>query len=127
MLVQAYIKGNDTVAVIDSDMCKIFDRSGRILNDNAPLTPDIVMGRDVYKAISVLSSSTEVEIALFDEAEVRKYKGDSNTVFSLMSVGGFIRRIQTKGVSNGIKYTQMIFLYSCDKDLEEIMRKVVNR
>ena len=42
-----------------------------------------------------------------------------------MNIGGFIRRIQTKGVSGDVKYTQMVFLYNNDENLEEIMRKVV--
>lgn len=125
MFVQAYIGGNDYISVIDNKICKVFDRSGRVDKENTPITPSILNGKSLYKAISILSSSNTVEIALFDEGDVRKYKGTSDTVFSLMKTGGFIRRLQTKGVHGGVKYTQMIFLYSVDKDLNDILRKAV--
>lgn len=125
MLVQAYIKGDGTIAVLDSDVCKVFDRAGRLTSDNVALTPDIVRGKSLYKAISILSSKGVVEIALFDEGDIRKYKGDYDITVNLINLGGYIRRIQTKGKIKDMNYTQMIFLYNSNENLDNIMRKVV--
>lgn len=126
MLIQAYIKGDGSITVKENDRGYFFDNTGRFVKQDA-LTSDVVKGKRLYKAISVLSSCGDVEVAVFDDStDIKKYKGDLSTVTKLaMDERGYIKRIQMTGVFADIRFTQMVFIYDLDKNLDKIIERNV--
>lgn len=117
-MVEGCILPDKTFAILDGDSCYIFDMVGRF-KSKGDITANVIMNKKQYKAISVLSCSGDVEIAVFDSDGVFKKTGNSQSAMTLLSQRGFVRRLQRSGTEQGIKFTQMVFIYNTDVNVKE--------
>lgn len=107
----------DGVTIIDGDIAKKWDNFG---NEVSTVDVKDISSAEPYKAISVLTSMGESEIAVYDNQH-HVFKGDSSSVITINSKGMFLRRLRSKGRHEGVSYTQTIFLYGSLCDLGSVV------
>ena len=112
------LRRNKNIVVQDGEKYMEFDMYGKQVMPMLPLTPADLGNKQQYKAISVLTSSGEVEVCFFDN-ENTCIKGTLNTTMNLLTKRGHFRMLTLKGTEQGISFTQAIFLYNKDMNLTE--------
>ena len=118
-MIQAVNKVFDAdFALIDGDTVRLFDMAGLFMRDTT-LDTNILTRRQVYKAISVLSSNGVVELCLFDESNEKKLS-DLTAIERIIQKGGYFKRVQLNGTVQGIRYRQMVFVYMQDVNTRAI-------
>lgn len=108
------------IIVTDNNICKKYDRLGKYVGDMT-LTARDLNSRQLFKAISVLTSNGETEVGVFDDG-LSTRKGTADTMINLTMKGGFCRRLMQSGKQSNISYTQVIFLYSKDTEMGEYLQ-----
>lgn len=118
---------NNEVCVIDDGISYIFDMGGRLKKEDAGLM-GYSDGAIELPAISLLSSNNYVEVCAFKRGQAPiKYKSVTDAMTCALKVqmtGGFLRMLRRDGVSNGIRFNQLIFIYREDMNLDEILSKL---
>lgn len=109
-----------SVAIKDGNIINKFDKFG-MFHPNGITMKDI-SNFSPYKVISVLTSCGEVTVGLFDESDyVAETQGNFNTVMNITEKGGYLRRVIRKGIEDGVSFTQVIFIYQKDFNLQGVI------
>ena len=125
MLRAKFLSNHETV-VIEDGITYLFDIGGKCYKEDAGDLNKYMTGAVEFDYISVLSSGSRAEIALFSEGQaIRKFITDDllKCVMSIQMAGNFVKMLRRDGVSNNIRFNQLIFLYNKGTDL---LGKLVN-
>ena len=113
MLGVKMLTGNET-CIIDEGKTYIFDRAGNCYIEDGGLLPKYTNGVLSLPIISILSSSSKVEIALFENDSIRKFGTSFDSSKCLMNIctkGSYIKMLTRSGKHEGILFNQMILVY----------------
>lgn len=111
---------------INNGEVTLFDSMGRFKQGGLPLSPLYLNGCTPMKCISILNSGQYNEAAFVDENDnitiIPPIDGvGSNSASVLNAFGQFVRLCMKTGEEQGIKYTQMLFLYTPTINLNGIL------
>lgn len=111
--------------IISNGKSYIFDRSGTCIKEDAGLLPAYINGAIRVNIISAVSVNGRTEIALdtangnFIKYETPK---DASQVMSILLMRrGFSHFLKRNGVVDSIRYTQMLFVYPFDYNMNSIL------
>ena len=119
-MVYGTVRSDETLCLIDDGVCHLFDKMGRY-KGRIEIPPDVAMNKREFKAVSVVSTVKDVVIGVFDEAGITEKVGTNQTVMDLTSKKGYIRRLMLSSVAEGIRYTQMVFVYDSSVDVKNLV------
>lgn len=115
------------IAILNNGIITTFDTYGRFKQTGIPLSPMYLNGCMPMVAISTLTSNNYTEVATFDVNDnmliypPKDGKG-TNTANTIKSMGGYTRMCVRIDEVDGVKYTQMIFLYNADARIDAIAK-----
>lgn len=112
--------------IFENGVLRTFNRAGKCINSNANFTPKAISNKRLYKAISILNSGTNTEVAVFQDSTKEVYKGNVDSAMKLMEMRGYYKRLQLRDEFDGIKYTQMIFIYDSTIDITAYVKGAVD-
>lgn len=113
MLRVKMLTGNET-CIFDDGKTYIFNRAGNCYIEDGGLLPKYTSGMLSLPIISILSSSGKVEIALFENDNMRKFSTNfdsSKCLMGICSKGGHIKMLTRSGKHEDILFNQMILVY----------------
>ena len=112
--------------VFDNGKVYKFSSGGRFIEESNILRE--MSGGLELPVLSVLSSNYETEIACFTKgSQMKRYSTTmtgSQVAGKLQMKGGFIRMLMRNGVDNEKKYSQLIFIYREDTDLNKYLQEL---
>ena len=121
---------NNESCVIDFGKTYIFDSMGNCKKEDAGLTPQLTTGMQELPIISVLSAgergSCEV-LGFQNDSSIKRYTAREDSIYCVTKItgqGGSIRSLRRSGVSDGIKFNQIIFVYPVGVDISSILSKL---
>lgn len=116
-MIRVKVFANGDIAIFDEGMGYLFDRTGRLIQENLPKIPKYTDGLSNLPIVSVLSSSGSAEVAVFvnDNMEILPSSTPvSSLVLNIQKIGGFLRMLTRTGVKDGVNYNQMVFIYRAE-------------
>lgn len=114
-------KTNKNLIIQDNDKFVEFDMFGKVVSLSPNVTPADLGRKQLFKAISVLSSNGVVHVGVFDNENTFR-DGSLSTMMNLSMKRGYFKRLMLTSTESGISYTQTIFLYTKETDLGEYIK-----
>lgn len=124
-MIYASFKADGSVSIKDGEKIIKFDKFGNDVSHS--LSMNDMSHFQPCNTVSILTSSGSVKVAVFDViGTMTEIDGTLNSMMNLVTRGGFLRRLTRKGVSDGISYTQVLFLYTKETRMEDIMKCLIS-
>lgn len=117
-----YRKLSNSSVVVDVGSAYIFDFRGMFLKEDI-IVPRYITGAVEADAISVLSSGSNVEMAIFSSGIIQKkiLFGSFNEALSKVMINkGYFAYLSKKGNVDDMSYTQAIFIYNRGFDFSRL-------
>lgn len=113
-MIRVTMSGRNEVYILENEKIVKFDGFGEVIDENVPRTPTVTNAMQNLPIFSVLSSGGQVDTAIFENDTMKRYScgmSASDIVSSLMTLKGFARMLKRTGMSDGIKFNQMIYIF----------------
>ena len=117
----------DGYAIIEDGFVYKFDKYGKLISSELPLTPEYVNGALDVDFASILSTNSRLELAIFKNNNITKYTSTVPSNIFAMSFMQFIKPIcflNRSGVYDGVNYSQGIFVVNNIVLTNELINKL---
>lgn len=116
-MINMYNSPDKGTTLEDGDKRVKFNWLGKSITEGHTLALNELKTKRECLAVSILTANGETEVAFFDKNGTDIVKGDLQSQMRVMQAGGFIKRLSHQGEQNGIKFTQVIYIYDINTDL----------
>lgn len=97
-----------------------FDRFGKLVTKEHQLLRQELNNHVQYQCVSVLNANGSVEVAFFGKEGKETIESKFMASMNILNLGGYVRRLSYASEEGGIGYTQTLYLYPVDYDLEVV-------
>lgn len=126
-MINMYSSADRGTTLEDGNKRVKFNMFGKAVAEGHTLTLNELRTKCECQAVSVLTANGETEVAIFGRGGTEILQGDIQSHMVIMQAGGYLRRFSNEGEQNGIKFTQIIYTYDKDANLEGVRQCIKQR